>query len=69
MRKDPCLDSLHIARQDPCDVGNALSLAKADLVRREIERMSTQLGHSHVKRDARAQTRLLKDHGQRLAGK
>ena len=60
-------DALHHALQVPGDVIHRLPLAEADLGGREIQRMTAKFLDADVERDARAQRRLLEDHGQRLA--
>ena len=69
VREHAGLNAIHHPGEHPCYICYALSLAEADLARRKVERVPSQLNHCHLERDTGTQTGLLKDHRQGLASK
>ena len=60
-------DEVDPAREVARHILDRLALADTDIVRREINRMATELRHAGLEGEARPQRRLLKDHRERPA--
>ena len=60
-------DQVDPARQVARDVADGLARAEADVVGRQVDRRAAELLDAGLEGDARAQARLLEDHGERLA--
>ena len=60
-------DEVDPAVEIPRDVGYRFALAELEVGRSQIDRVSAELNHPDLERDASAQARLLEDHRQRLA--
>src|SRR5271156_2578454 len=65
MREGANHDQIHRARNVARHILDRLALADTDIVRREINRMPTELRHAGLEGDARPQRRLLKYHRER----
>ena len=69
MAKDAGHDDVNVTRKHDGDVFRRFALTEADVGRGEVDGVSAELGHARLKRNARSQRGLLKDHRQRLARK
>ena len=67
MREGANHDQINRARNVARDILDRFALADTDIVRRQINRMATELRHAGLEGDARPQRRLLKYHRERLA--
>jgi len=67
VREDARHDAVYIATQDACHISDAFSLAKLDLVWREVHCMPAQMLHGHLKGHPGPERGLLEDHAEGLA--
>src|SRR5439155_2853191 len=68
VKERPRHHEIHPALQVARDVAGGFALPEPDVAGRQMDRRAAELHHADLEGDARAEARLLEDHGERPAG-